>query len=74
MRDARSFDRAAEILKFFNVESVALMTNNPEKAAGLRKSGVKVSETISLAVAPENPYLRKTYLDKVEYQNHAIDI
>ncbi|RNL82225.1 GTP cyclohydrolase [Halostreptopolyspora alba] len=71
-RDARSFDRAAEILRFFEVGSIALMSNNPEKASGLRDCGVSVSTTVNLAVVSDNPYLRKTYRDKIEHQNHSI--
>jgi GTP cyclohydrolase II len=71
-RDGRSFDRAAEILKFFNVRSITLMSNSPEKASGLSKCGVTVAGTVNLVVAPENPLLRKTLQDKAQYQNHSI--
>jgi GTP cyclohydrolase II len=73
-RDARSFDRAAEILKFFQVASVALLSNNPEKAGGLTECGVTVAGTVNLTVVPANPYLQKTYRDKVAYQNHSIEL
>ncbi|MEV6954841.1 hypothetical protein [Streptomyces sp. NPDC051183] len=73
-RDARSFDRAAEILKFFKVGSVRLMSNNPEKAGGLRECGIVVSGTVNLTVVPDNPLLHKTYRDKVQYQNHSIEL
>jgi GTP cyclohydrolase II len=73
-RDARSFARAAEILKFFEVSSVALMSNNPEKASGLRECGIVVSGMVNLTVVPGNPHLHKTYRDKVEYQNHSIEL
>lgn len=73
-RDARSFDRAAEILKFFDPASIRLMTNNPEKASGLSECGIAVSGTVSLAVVPENPLLHKTLRDKVLYQNHSIEL
>jgi GTP cyclohydrolase II len=73
-RDARSFDRAAEILKHFGVESVTLMTNSPEKAGGLTDNGIAVSATLNLTVDTDNPLLLKTYRDKVQYQNHSIQI
>jgi GTP cyclohydrolase II len=73
-RDARSFARAAEILKFFKVVSVALMSNNPEKASGLRECGVTVSGMVNLTVVPDNLYLRKNYHDKAQYQNHTIEL
>lgn len=73
-RDARSFDRAAEILKFFDMGSITLMSNNPEKASTLSECGIAVSGTVNLVVVPENPLLHKTYRDKVQYQNHSIDL
>ncbi len=41
--DLRSYDIAAGILQDLGVASVRLMTNNPEKIAGLEKAGMKVS-------------------------------
>ncbi|MGF1426628.1 GTP cyclohydrolase II [Kitasatospora sp. LaBMicrA B282] len=73
-RDARSFDRAAEILEFFGVGSVTLMSNNPEKASGLTDRGITVAGTVNLTVVPQNDLLRKTYRDKVRYQNHSIEL
>jgi GTP cyclohydrolase II len=73
-RDARSFERAAEILRFFDVGSITLMSNSPDKAAGLIECGIAVSGTLNLTVIPENPLLRKTYQDKVRYQNHSIEL
>jgi GTP cyclohydrolase II len=40
--DLRSYELAAAILADLGVRSVALMTNNPEKLAGLEQAGVKV--------------------------------
>jgi GTP cyclohydrolase II len=41
--DLRSYDMAASILRDLGVQSVALMTNNPQKLAGLEQAGVKVA-------------------------------
>ena len=41
--DLRSYDMAAAILRDLGVRSVALMTNNPDKLAGLEKAGVEVA-------------------------------
>lgn len=46
--DAREFSVAAEILKYFDISSVRLITNNPEKIAQLEKKGIFVTERISL--------------------------
>jgi GTP cyclohydrolase II len=41
--DARSYIRAAEILSELEVQSITLMTNNPEKVSQLRKDGLVIS-------------------------------
>lgn len=73
-RDARSFARAAEILEFLEVGSVALMSNSLAKAGGLRECGISVSRIVNLTVVPDNPHLHKTYRDKVQYQGHSIEL
>ncbi len=44
--DERSYDMAATILDDLGVGSVALMTNNPRKLAGLEQAGVKVARHV----------------------------
>jgi GTP cyclohydrolase II len=51
--DARSFRPAAEILTDLKVESVVLLTNNPEKAEDLRKASIIVSDTKKITVSTE---------------------
>lgn len=46
--DLRSYEQAAAILAELGVASVALMTNNPNKLAGLEQAGVKVAEHVPL--------------------------
>jgi GTP cyclohydrolase II len=41
--DARSYIRAAEILRELNVRSITLMTNNPEKVSQLRHDGLVIA-------------------------------
>ena len=41
--DARDYRIAAAILKEFEISSVRLLTNNPDKIAGLEKEGIKVT-------------------------------
>ncbi|MBK6722567.1 MAG: GTP cyclohydrolase [Acidobacteria bacterium] len=48
--DARSFRPAADILADLGVGSVVLLTNNPEKAADLRRYSINVSETKELSL------------------------
>ena len=40
--DLRSYEMAAKMLADLGVRSVALMTNNPQKTAGLEQAGVRV--------------------------------
>jgi GTP cyclohydrolase II len=49
--DTRSYDEAAQVLAALGVGSVRLMTNNPEKARGLRAAGVVVDGTEPLRTA-----------------------
>ena len=44
--DLRSYDLAASILRDLGVSSVALMTNNPDKCAGLEKAGIAVARRV----------------------------
>jgi GTP cyclohydrolase II len=44
--DLRTYDMAAAILGDLGIESVALMTNNPHKLAGLEQAGVKVASHV----------------------------
>lgn len=44
--DLRSYDLAASILRDLGVSSVALMTNNPDKCAGLEKAGISVARRV----------------------------
>ncbi|MDD2922361.1 MAG: hypothetical protein PHQ36_08745 [Anaerolineales bacterium] len=47
--DARNYTRAAEILRELTVQSVTLMTNNPEKVSRLRSDGLVIADIQSLA-------------------------
>jgi GTP cyclohydrolase II len=53
--DARRYDVAADMLEHFEVKSVRLMTNNPEKVSGLRALGIDVASRTPVIVAP-NPF------------------
>lgn len=59
--DARDYRVAAHMLLDLGVRSVRLLTNNPDKIAGLSQNGVDVVERIPMEVAPNAvnlPYLR----------------
>jgi 3,4-dihydroxy 2-butanone 4-phosphate synthase / GTP cyclohydrolase II len=48
--DLRSYEEAAAILEDLGVRSVALMTNNPDKLAGLEAAGIRVARRVPLWV------------------------
>ncbi len=50
--DLRSYQMPAEILRFFGVQSVRLLSNNPEKISALEAGGVRVAKRIPCIVAP----------------------
>jgi GTP cyclohydrolase II len=53
--DARSYDAARDMLDYLRVESVQLMTNNPDKIEKLRALGVDVRGRIP-TIVPSNPF------------------
>lgn len=59
--DLRRYDVAAEIIRLLGIRSVSLLTNNPNKFAGLRRAGISVVGAIPLRTSP-NPY-NAFYLD-----------
>ncbi len=50
--DARKYDIAADLLGFFGVKSVQLLTNNPAKVSALRALGVEVHGRLPVVVQP----------------------
>lgn len=53
--DARSYDVAAAILREMGVESIELLTNNPEKIQSLTRLGIEVERRVPVLVAA-NPF------------------
>ncbi len=59
--DGRHYGTATQVLRDLGVETVRLLTNNPDKTASLEDFGIKVSETVPLAIHPTDhniDYLR----------------
>jgi 3,4-dihydroxy 2-butanone 4-phosphate synthase/GTP cyclohydrolase II len=46
--DARTYDAAAAVLADLGVRSARLLTNNPDKCAGLEAGGIRVAERVAL--------------------------
>ena len=66
--DARNYDFAGSILKFFGVESVELLTNNPTKINALKDLGFNV-ERESVLIDP-NHFNIRYYMTKKEKMGH----
>jgi 3,4-dihydroxy 2-butanone 4-phosphate synthase/GTP cyclohydrolase II len=71
--DERSYEMAVEILKFFKVSRLRILTNNPEKIAFLENGGLEIVERIAIkgAIHRENlDYLKV----KKDLMGHFPDI
>ena len=67
--DAR-YGFAAQIIGYFGIASVRLLTNNPAKLAALGELGITVSERVSVHVLPNA--VNRLYLEtKFKKMNHA---
>ena len=70
--DLRDYRMPAEILRYFEVKSVRLLSNNPEKIAALESAGIEVAERIPCIIAPHEStegYLRT----KKQKLGHLLD-
>lgn len=69
--DARDYTAAAQMLAALGVDSLELLTNNPDKARGLRDLGLTVTDTLPTGVFATGTNLR--YLEaKVAHTGHSI--
>jgi GTP cyclohydrolase II len=59
--DARDYKVASRIIQLLKIDSVSLLTNNPDKIEKLREDGIDVVERIPVVIEP-NAYSR-SYLD-----------
>lgn len=50
--DAREYRIVAELLRSFDVRSIRLMTNNPDKVQQLKACGIRIAEQVALRVTP----------------------
>ncbi len=71
--DQRSYSFCVQILKYFGVTKVRLMSNNPDKIQGLSGEGIEVVERVPLIVKPSS--LSRNYLKtKQEKLGHLLDL
>ena len=69
--DARDFAVAAQMLRLLSVEQIRLLTNNPEKVAGLEVEGVTVVERLPLKIAA-NPHNAQNLDTKRDRTGHKL--
>ncbi len=70
--DLRGYELPAAIIRYFGLEAVRLMSNNPEKIEALERAGIRVSERVPCIVPPvesTEEYLRT----KREKLGHLLD-
>lgn len=68
--DARDFSVAAQMLRLLSINEVRLLTNNPEKVAGLEAEGIGVAERLPLQIAanPHNAHYLATKRDRTGHK------
>jgi GTP cyclohydrolase II len=69
--DCRQYELPAEVLKLLGLNSVRLMTNNPDKVEALELVGIKVVERISAEV-PSEPTFERYLKTKQEKMGHLV--
>ncbi len=50
--DMREYSAAADILRDLGIQSIALLTNSPEKVKGLKREGIRVERRVPLETTP----------------------
>jgi len=69
--DMRDYWEAAQVLELLGRTEVRLLTNNPDKVAGLEEYGIKVAERIALRM-PSNSHNLRYMETKRDRLGHAI--
>ncbi|MCP1470090.1 GTP cyclohydrolase II [Sphingobium sp. OAS761] len=69
--DARDFSVAARMLDLLGVGSVRLLTNNPQKVAGLEAAGITVIERLPI-ILPANPHNEQYLATKRDRTGHQL--
>ncbi len=71
--DYREYELPAEVLRYFKIDKVRLLSNNPEKIQALEKAGIQVVERVPCLVDPQETF--EDYLrTKQEKMGHLLDL
>lgn len=71
--DERDYGVGASILHDLGVRNVRLMTNNPQKRAGLEGYGIRIVENVPIVIAP-NPHNRHYLETKEKNMGHTLGL
>jgi 3,4-dihydroxy 2-butanone 4-phosphate synthase/GTP cyclohydrolase II len=71
--DARDYGIGAQILADLGVSTMRLLTNNPQKRAGLEGYGLAISDSVPLIVAP-NEHNRVYLATKASKLGHVLEV
>ena len=69
--DERDYGHAAAMLRALGIEEVRLLTNNPDKVAGLEAAGIKVAERVGHQM-PANPHNADYLATKRKRSGHLL--
>jgi GTP cyclohydrolase II len=70
--DERDYSMAVSILKFFNVISLFLITNNPEKIRDIREHGIEIIKRVPVEIKPTE-FSEKYLHTKRDRGGHMLD-
>ncbi len=70
--DARDYGTAAQILTHFNIVSICLLSNNPDKKAQLEAYGITIDEQVPIVAKKITRHNRKYLLTKAEKKKHTL--
>lgn len=70
--DMREYSLAAQIIRYFGINKIRLLTNNPEKRHGLEHWGIQVSRRVPLII-PSNQFNAGYLRTKVVKMGHMLD-
>jgi GTP cyclohydrolase II len=70
--DLRDYALSVEVLKFLNIRSLQLMTNNPDKIRAVRSSGIEIARRVSADI-PANPHSARYLAIKRDKLGHLLE-
>ena len=70
--DERDYRMAVGILKHFDVKSLLLITNNPEKIRDLKEHGIEIIQRVPIEIQP-NKYSRDYLRTKRDKSGHMLE-